>query len=331
MNKPIVITAGEPAGIGPDLVIKLAQSPSTVPWVVMADPALLAERAQALGSIIRIKPYSTGQIIEPAQATEIYVSAQHKLATPSLPGVLNPHNSAYVLDTLRAASEGCVRGDYSAIVTGPVHKGIINDAGMPFSGHTEFFAEHTNTPYVVMLLTARSLHVALVTTHLPLRNVADAITADLLEQTIRILHQDLQLKFGLSDPKILVCGLNPHAGEQGHLGREEITIIAPTLKKLRAQNIQLIGPLPADTVFTPNTLRQGDAVLAMYHDQGLTALKQHGFGEAVNVTLGLLYIRTSVDHGTALDLAGTGRVSAGSLRAAFTLATSMRDAIHHDG
>ena len=245
------------------------------------------------------------------------------LAVPCQPGTLDQRNATYVLDTLRLAGEGCLAGHFSAVVTAPVHKGIINDAGVPFSGHTEFFAELTHTEQVVMMLACPGLRVALATTHLPLRAVADAITPSLLERVIGILQADLISKFGITAPRILVCGLNPHAGEDGHLGREELDIIIPTLNRLRAQGMDLVGPLPADTLFTPKHLDQADAVLAMYHDQGLPVLKHKGFGQAVNITLGMPIIRTSVDHGTALDLAGKGTANAGSLLVAMDTAAQM--------
>ena len=238
-------------------------------------------------------------------------------------GQLSKANAAYVLQTLTRAAQGCLEGSFAGLVTAPVHKGIINEAGMAFSGHTEFLADLTATPQVVMLLATQGLRVALVTTHLPLKDVANAITAERLQRVTRILHADLRDKFGIAKPRILVCGLNPHAGEGGHLGREEIEVIEPALQQLRAEGMQLIGPLPADTLFTPKHLEHCDAVLAMYHDQGLPVLKYKGFGAAVNVTLGLPIIRTSVDHGTALDLAGTGRIDCGSLQVALETAYEM--------
>jgi 4-hydroxythreonine-4-phosphate dehydrogenase len=245
------------------------------------------------------------------------------LAVPVTPGVLDARNGRYVLDTLDAAIAGCLSGEFAGMVTAPVHKGVINDAGVPFSGHTEYLAEHTATPRVVMMLAGAGMRVALVTTHLPLRAVADAITKPELEAVIRILHGDLQHKFGLQNPRILVAGLNPHAGESGHMGREEIDVIEPVLQQLRAEGMQLIGPLPADTLFNPDKLATADAVLAMYHDQGLPVLKHASFGAGINITLGLPIIRTSVDHGTALDLAGTGRADPGSLFEAVRLAAQL--------
>lgn len=321
----IALTAGEPAGIGPDLCLMLAMQPSQHQRVVIADPDLLTERARLLGLDVELGAFDPTALPAPQAAGQLSVMPV-KLRTPCQPGILDPANADYVLETLRLAGHGCVAGHFAAVVTAPVHKGIINDAGVPFSGHTEFFAELTGTPLVVMMLACPGLRVALVTTHLPLRAVADAITQPLLEQIIRILHQDLQHKFAIVAPRILVCGLNPHAGEGGHMGSEEIDIIIPVLERLRAEGMRLQGPLPADTLFTPKHLEQADVVLAMYHDQGLPVLKHKGFGNAVNITLGLPIIRTSVDHGTALDLAGSGQADAGSLRVALETAISMIDA-----
>ncbi|MBI0447616.1 4-hydroxythreonine-4-phosphate dehydrogenase PdxA, partial [Dickeya dianthicola] len=240
-----------------------------------------------------------------------------------VPGQLNVANSRYVLDTLTRACDGCLNGDFAALITGPVHKGIINESGMSFSGHTEFFAERSHCPRVVMMLATEELRVALATTHLPLKAVSDAITRDSLHEVITILHQDLQRKFSLAQPVIYVCGLNPHAGEGGHIGREELDVIIPALDELRQAGIQLVGPLPADTLFQPKYLEHADAVLAMYHDQGLPVLKYQGFGQAVNITLGLPFIRTSVDHGTALELAASGQADPGSFRTALNLAIHM--------
>ncbi|MBI2381340.1 MAG: 4-hydroxythreonine-4-phosphate dehydrogenase PdxA [Gammaproteobacteria bacterium] len=315
----IVLTPGEPAGIGPELVARLAQESSASERVVVGDAALLNERAALLGLSLRAYTFDPAAAPRAQEAGELAV-LDIPLHAPSRPGVLDPANAPQVLATLAKAAELALAGEADAIVTAPVHKGIINEAGVPFSGHTEFFAEAAGVERVVMMLAAGDLRVALATTHLPLRAVPDAITPALLEQVIDILHADLRAKFGLDQPRILVLGLNPHAGESGHLGREELDIIIPILERMRAQGLTLIGPLPADTAFTPHHLPQGDAVLAMYHDQGLPVLKHAGFGEAVNITLGLPFVRTSVDHGTALDLAGTGRASVGSLKAAYTLA-----------
>ncbi|MDL2199863.1 4-hydroxythreonine-4-phosphate dehydrogenase PdxA [Halopseudomonas aestusnigri] len=321
----LAITAGEPAGIGPDLCLMLAQHPSPCERVIIADPQLLRDRAQQLGLPVELLPFDPDALPVAQAAGQLHVLPV-TLGTACTPGQLDAGNSAYVLETLRLAGEGALSGLFDAIVTAPVHKGIINEAGVPFSGHTEFFAEQTATDQVVMMLACPGLRVALATTHLPLRQVADAITGPLIERVVRILHSDLVNKFGLSAPRILVCGLNPHAGEDGHLGREELDIIIPALERLRNEGIELVGPLPADTLFTPKHLDQADAVLAMYHDQGLPVLKHKGFGNAVNITLGMPIIRTSVDHGTALDLAGTGQANPGSLQVALDTAIQMINA-----
>lgn len=321
----LAITAGEPAGIGPDLCLMLAQHPSPCERVVIADPQLLRDRAQQLGLTVELLPFDPDALPVAQAAGQLHVLPV-ALGAPCIPGELSAANAAYVLETLRLAGAGAIKGLFDAIVTAPVHKGIINEAGVPFSGHTEFFAEQTATEQVVMMLACPGLRVALATTHLPLRQVADAITGPLIERVVRILHNDLVTKFGLSDPRILVCGLNPHAGEDGHLGREELDVIIPALERLRSEGIELIGPLPADTLFTPKHLDQADAVLAMYHDQGLPVLKHKGFGNAVNITLGMPIIRTSVDHGTALDLAGTGQANPGSLQVALDTAIQMINA-----
>ena len=321
----LAITAGEPAGIGPDLCLMLAQHPSPCERVIIADPQLLRDRAQQLGLPVELLPFDPDALPVAQAAGQLHVLPV-TLGTACTPGQLDAGNSAYVLKTLRLAGEGALSGLFDAIVTAPVHKGIINEAGVPFSGHTEFFAEQTATDQVVMMLACPGLRVALATTHLPLLQVADAITGPLIERVVRILHSDLVNKFGLSTPRILVCGLNPHAGEDGHLGREELDIIIPALERLRNEGIELIGPLPADTLFTPKHIDQADAVLAMYHDQGLPVLKHKGFGNAVNITLGMPIIRTSVDHGTALDLAGTGQANPGSLQVALDTAIQMINA-----
>lgn len=320
------LTPGEPAGIGPDLCLMLARQAQPDVLISIASQSLLAERAQQLGLNIQLLPVNPQQWPEqPAPAGSLYVW-DTPLRAPVQAGQLNRDNAAYVLETLTRAGEGCIQGHFAGVITAPVHKGIINEAGIPFSGHTEFLADLTHTPQVVMMLATRGLRVALVTTHLPLREVADAITPERLERVTRILHADLVHKFGIPQPRILVCGLNPHAGEGGHLGREELEIIEPCLERLRAEGMQLIGPLPADTLFTPRHLETADAVLAMYHDQGLPVLKHKGFGAAVNVTLGLPIIRTSVDHGTALELAATGRIDCGSLQVALETAREMAQA-----
>jgi 4-hydroxythreonine-4-phosphate dehydrogenase len=321
----IVLTPGEPAGIGPDLAVQVAQQALPADVVAVADPELLAARAVQLGLPLKLLEYHPGAAPAAHRPGTLRVLPV-PLRAPAEPGVLDASNAPYVLETLERAARGCEAGEFSALVTGPVHKGIINEAGIPFSGHTEFLQALTGTTQVVMMLATEGLRVALATTHLPLREVADAITTERLERVIRVLHGDLRGRFGLADPGILVCGLNPHAGEGGHLGREEIEIITPVLERLAAEGIRLEGPLPADTLFTPRHLAVADAVLAMYHDQGLPVLKYKGFGRAVNVTLGLPIIRTSVDHGTALDLAGSGRADPGSLQVA--LATALEMARH---
>lgn len=317
------LTPGEPAGIGPDLCLLLSRDAQPHPLVAIASRTLLAERAVQLGLDIELPDVGPGRWpTRPAPAGALYVW-DTPLGAPVEAGKLDPRNAAYVLETLTRAGNGCLHGDFAGMITAPVHKGVINEGGVAFSGHTEFLAELTGTEQVVMMLATHGLRVALVTTHLPLREVADAITPERLERVTRILHTDLRDKFGLTNPRILVCGLNPHAGEGGHLGHEEIDVIEPTLERLRGEGMQLIGPLPADTLFTPKHLEQCDAVLAMYHDQGLPVLKYKGFGAAVNVTLGLPIIRTSVDHGTALDLAGSGRIDGGSLQVALETAYQM--------
>lgn len=317
------LTPGEPAGIGPDLSLLLAQQAQPHILIAIANRELLAERALQLGVTIELLAVSpSAWPTQAAKAGSLYVW-DTPLAAPVIPGQLNPANAAYVLETLNRAGQGCVDGHFAGMITAPVHKGVINEAGIAFSGHTEFLAELTHTEQVVMMLATRGLRVALVTTHLPLKDVASAITGERLARVTRILEHDLRTKFGIARPRILVCGLNPHAGEGGHLGHEEIDIIEPTLEHLRSEGLNLIGPLPADTLFTPKHLDHCDAVLAMYHDQGLPVLKFKGFGAAVNVTLGLPIIRTSVDHGTALDLAGSGKIDSGSLQVALETAYAM--------
>ena len=303
---PIVITSGEPAGIGPDICAQLVTRSWPVPLVVLGDRATLQARAEAQD--INIDGLDIRSIA---------------LDAPCRAGVLNPANSAYVLRMLDAAIIGCVAGDYSAMVTAPVHKGIINDAGIPFTGHTEYLADKTATPQVVMMLAGAGLRVALATTHLALKDVPDTLTQARLESILRIVHAELIAKFGVHQPKILVAGLNPHAGEGGHMGREEIETITPVIERLRREGMNFIGPLPADTLFTKKVLADSDAQVAMYHDQGLTVLKYAAFDEGVNITLGLPIIRTSVDHGTAIDLAATGKASATSLFAAIESAIAM--------
>ena len=320
----VAITSGEPAGVGPELCLRIVERDWPVRLVVLGDIELMRARAAAQGSSVQIVPFDAAVAPVPGVVEVVHLPLAH----PSLPGKLDPANGAYVLRLLDQAIEGCVSGRFAAMVTAPVHKGVICEGlgahdTMPFTGHTEYLAEHTGTPRVVMMLVGGGLRVALVTTHLPLSAVPAAITPQALEETLRILHADLVHHFGLKSPRILVAGLNPHAGEGGHMGREEIDVIIPVLERLRAEGMQLVGPLPADTLFVPHTLAHGDAVLAMYHDQGLPVLKHASFGGGVNVTLGLPIIRTSVDHGTALDLAGSGRADAGSLFAAIELAIDM--------
>lgn len=321
-NHRVIITPGEPAGVGPDLVIQLAQYNWPAELVVCASPELLQQRAHQLGLPLQLRDYQPDSVICPQRAGSLTI-LPIALAETVIPGTLNPGNSRYVLQTLARASDGCLSDEFAALITGPVHKGIINDAGIAFTGHTEFFADRSACKRVVMMLATAGLRVALATTHLPLKEVSGAITETCLHEVIHILHHDLQTKFGIAQPRILVCGLNPHAGESGHMGREEIETIIPALDALRDEGIQLMGPLPADTLFQPKYLEQADAVLAMYHDQGLPVLKYQGFGQAVNITLGLPFIRTSVDHGTALDLAGQGKADAGSFITALNLAITM--------
>ena len=319
------LTPGEPAGIGPDLCLLLASQHQPHPLIAITSRDLLIERAAQLGVAVSLLPVEPGNWPEqPAPAGSLYVWDTPLNATVTA-GTLDKANAAFVLQTLTRAAQGCVSGDFAGMITAPVHKGVINEAGIPFSGHTEFLADLTHTEQVVMMLATRGLRVALVTTHLPLRQVSDAITPERLMRVTRILYADLQQKFGIAQPRILVCGLNPHAGEGGHLGHEEIDIIEPTLELLRSEGMDLRGPLPADTLFTPKYLEHCDAVLAMYHDQGLPVLKYKGFGAAVNITLGLPIIRTSVDHGTALDLAGSGKIDTGSLQVALETAYQMAE------
>ena len=318
----IAITSGEPAGIGPDILLHCAEQDHASELVAIADPTLLSERAAQLGLSIELETFDANATPSPHRAGTLKVLAT-PLAKPCTAGLLDRANAAYVIDTLRLAVDGCMNGTFAAMVTPPVQKSIINDAGIPFSGHTEYLAEATGTPTVVMMLAAGDLRVALATTHLPLSAVPLAITSDLLTETLSILHSELRSKFALDQPRIAVLGLNPHAGEGGHLGREEIDTIIPVLDTLRQLGMNLQGPLPADTAFNPKVLDQCDAVFAMYHDQGLPVLKYAGFGNAINITLGLPIIRTSVDHGTALDLAGTGKASASSLEHAIQTAVEM--------
>ena len=318
----IAITPGEPAGIGPDLIIKLAQRAHPATLIALADPDMLMQRAAELNHPLRLHEFEPGTDPGPTAACELFVIPV-PLAENCIPGQLNPANAHYVLETLQQATTGCLNGDFDALLTAPVHKGVINDAGIAFTGHTEFLAERCGVQTPVMLLCTEKLRVALVTTHLSLAEVPAAITKERLTTICTIVHEDMQRLFGLSDPRITVLGLNPHAGESGHMGREELDVIEPVLEALRAQGMQLSGPLPADSAFTGEWLDRTDVFLAMFHDQGLPVLKYSGFGEAVNVTLGLPIVRTSVDHGTALDLAGSGKAHSGSLEAALTLAIEM--------
>lgn len=315
----LAVTPGEPAGIGPDLLVMAAQHPMPTALVVIADPELLYRRANQLGLPLTLieddgdKRILTGTL----RVVPVAMPSRETLGAPQ------SAHAPYLLQSLQIATQGCLSGRFDALVTGPLQKSSINAAGIAFSGHTEYLAELTGTPRVVMMLATPGLRVALATTHLPLRDVADAITPALLEDIFSITHQALRTRFGIAQPRIMVCGLNPHAGEGGHLGREEIDIIIPVMNKLRQQGMVLDGPFPADTLFTPKYLDHADVVIAMYHDQGLPVLKHKGFGAAVNITLGLPIIRTSVDHGTALDLAGTGRIDSGSFHTALRYAHDM--------
>ncbi|MDO5687087.1 MAG: 4-hydroxythreonine-4-phosphate dehydrogenase PdxA [Neisseria sp.] len=317
--KPLAITCGEPSGIGPDICLSLSERDLPRPVVILGDETLLRERAHLLG-----KPCLPAYDEHQPQAVSVW---HIPLRAPVRAGCLNAGNAAYVLQLLDTAYHGIVAGQFAGMVTAPIHKGIINDAALPlpapFSGHTEYLAHLSGTPQVVMMLAGGGLRVALATTHLPLRQVAAALNRELLQEVIRITLHDLQHHFGIGKPRLLVCGLNPHAGEGGHLGREEIDLITPVITEMQQAGWAVAGPFPADTVFQPFMLKQGDAVLAMYHDQGLPVLKYASFGHGVNITLGLPFIRTSVDHGTALDLAGTGRADAGSLDAAIQTAHEM--------
>ncbi|MDM1273761.1 MULTISPECIES: 4-hydroxythreonine-4-phosphate dehydrogenase PdxA [Acinetobacter] len=317
---PLYVTSGEPAGIGPDICLHLADRVDERPVVVLADLAMLAQRAQVLKMPVELIEYS-GQTAS-SEKGQLYV--EHvPLQQAVVMGELNPQNAAYVLEQLRRSADYAMSGKSVGVATAPVQKSVINDAGIAFSGHTEYYQEFAGVPRVVMMLATKTLRVALATTHLPLRAVADAITAERLHQVIDILIHDLKSKFKIEQPNILVCGLNPHAGEGGYLGMEEIEVINPVLESYRAQGIQMSLSLPADTLFTPENLKDADAVLAMYHDQGLPVLKSQGFGEAINITLGLPFIRTSVDHGTALSLAGSGLAKSSSLNVAVDLALDL--------
>lgn len=330
----LALTAGEPGGIGPELIVKLAASDLAADLVAIADPDLLSRAAQAAGIALRATPYVAEVRITRREPGQLRIASM-SMPAREMPGTLDPRNAAYVLATLARAADGAGSGEFDAIVTAPVHKGVINDAGIPFTGHTEFFAQRAGRHVVMMLCAhvgmearttrAGDLRVALATTHLPLAAVPAAIRRASLVRTLRILCDDLIAHFGLARPRIAVLGLNPHAGEGGHMGREEIDEIAPAIIQMRAAGFDVVGPIPADTAFVPEQLARYDAVLAMYHDQGLPVLKHAGFGNAVNVTLGLPYIRTSVDHGTALDIAGADRADPGSLLAATRLALTLTE------
>lgn len=320
MTLKLALTPGEPAGIGPDIVIQLAQHRQQYQLVSFADPEMMIARAKILGLPLKLlEANEKSHLPVPGELINIPVRVKQKVKA----GVLNSANANYVLECLDMAVHACESGYCQAMVTGPVQKSVIAESGIPFTGHTEYLADKTNTETVVMMLATEQLRVALVTTHIPLKDVSDAIDRKLLRRVIETLHQDLQLKFGLTNPRILVSGLNPHAGEDGHLGREEIEVIQPVLSTLRKLDMNLLGPLPADTLFTSKYLDNADAVLVMFHDQGLPVLKSKGFGKAANISLGLPIIRTSVDHGTALSIAGTGSADFGSLRTAVNVALQM--------
>ena len=313
----IVLTPGEPAGIGPDLCLQLIQAPYEGALVLIADPDMLTQRAQRLGLPFTYSDWHA----QPGLKNGVYVLPV-TTEQPVTPGQIDQRNARYVQQTLNRAVEGCLRGEFAALVTGPVHKGVLNDAGIPFTGHTEFIGERCGVE-PVMMLACPGLRVALATTHVPLADVSRHITPARLHTVLTIVHRELRNKFRIAHPRITVCGLNPHAGESGHLGREEIDVITPVIDELARAGMSLRGPVPADTAFLPDQLDATDAVLAMYHDQGLPVLKHHDFKHAVNVTLGLPFLRTSVDHGTALELAGTGRGDPTSLFAALALARNL--------
>lgn len=319
-SRPVIaITSGEPAGVGPDICLALAGHESGARLVILCDRDVLEERKRLLDVKHAIADFDPECRQEPGVIEVLHVP----LSRSSRPGVLDPANSRYVLSLLERAIAGCISGEFAAMVTAPIHKGVINDAGIAFTGHTEFLAERTGTEQVVMMLVGGGMRVALASTHLALRDVPGAITQPLLERVLRVLRESFARYYGIASPRILVAGLNPHSGEGGHLGREELEIIIPLLDRLRGEGFRLHGPLPADTLFTPVNLKDADCVLAMYHDQGLPVLKYASFGAGINVTLGLPIIRTSVDHGTALDVAGTGRAESSSLHAAVEAALQM--------
>ena len=316
--KIIAFTPGEPAGIGPDLASIIAQQSFGYCIVAISDSNVIQQRARQLGFHLTVKDFD-GSPSKPGELQCLHIPCPN----PVVAGKLNKANAAYVLETIGVAARGCMDKKFDAMVTAPIQKSIINDAGIVFSGHTEFLAELCHGAHPVMMLANRKLKVALVTTHMPLSQVSASVTDDTVRLAIEITHNDLQYKFGIANPKIAICGLNPHAGENGHLGREEIEIISPAIEQLKTRGLDLMGPLPADTAFTTQIINEVDAFIAMYHDQGLPVVKALGFGETVNITLGLPIIRTSVDHGTALSLAGTGKIESGSLIAAFEMAHSM--------
>lgn len=321
----IVITSGEPAGIGPDACVALAQRDWEADLVVAGDAELLAATAAALGLPLTLEHYDSTRHLRPHRASTLQVM-HTPTAAPVVAGRLDVRNAAYVMQMLDRACDGCTNGEFAAMVTAPVQKSILMDAGFRFSGHTEYLAERTRAALPVMLLLNDHLRVALVTTHLALADVPRAITRERLRSTLRIVNMDLERHFGLQPPKIAVLGLNPHAGEGGHLGREELDIIEPVIKELAAEGLALQGPIPADTAFTPRFLKSVDVIVAMYHDQGLPVIKHVGFSNAVNMTLGLPILRTSVDHGTALSLARSGKAESGSLSAAVALAIDLASA-----
>lgn len=321
----IILTAGEPAGIGPDIIADIARRKFAAELIVTADPDLLLHRAKVIGVTLGLEDYDRSKPPSRHESGRFKIIPLHTAKTAT-PGKLERGNANYVLETINTAVAGCLHGEFHAMVTAPVNKALINEAGIPFTGHTEYIAGQCGDDPPVMMLLNDSLRIALVTTHMPLAQVAGAITPDHLTQVIRIVHHDLREKMGIRNPRLLVCGLNPHAGESGYLGKEEIEIIIPVMEQLRQDGYALSGPAPADTAFTADGLKHIDAVVTMYHDQGLPVLKAQGFGDVVNVTLGLPLIRTSVDHGTALELAGTGKASSGSLRAAIHCAIKMAGA-----
>jgi len=322
----IALTSGEPAGIGPELCLAVAAQPFDCELVCLADRALLEERAHTLGSQVNLRVYDSDR--HEAHLPGSLAVEHHALAAPCVAGKLDVRNAGFVLSILDRAVDGALAHEFDAIVTAPVHKGLINDAGTAFTGHTEYLAQRTRAPRPVMMLTTGSMRVALATTHLPLKEVSAAITLETVCAVLEVMHRDLTARWGFAAPRIAVCGLNPHAGENGHLGDEEIRVIAPAIRLMRARGIEASGPVPADTIFVPQILARYDAVLAMYHDQGLPVIKHASFEHAVNVTLGLPIVRTSVDHGTALELAGSGRADAGSFIAAVELAMTLAEHVH---